>query len=76
MDGVLFSDHSPNPGLLEYGKAIEPVQVLSGTKDKVKIISRYDHNTLDHLKCEWSLVGDNSTKAGGEVKIPKGECAL
>ena len=72
LDGVLFSDHSPNPGLLEYGKAIEPVQVLGGSKDKVKIISRYDHTTLDHLKCTWSLVGDGFKKAGREVKIPGG----
>lgn len=72
MDGVLNSDHTPNPGLIEYAKAIEPVQVLSGTKERVKIISRYDHTTLDHLKCEWSLVGDNFTKSGKEVKIPEG----
>lgn len=72
MDGVLHSDHSPNPGLIEYQKAIEPVQVISGTKDKVKIINRYDHVTLDHLKCEWTLVGDGFRKAGQEVKIPKG----
>ncbi|KAF8850106.1 hypothetical protein BDZ45DRAFT_708505 [Acephala macrosclerotiorum] len=72
LDGVLFSDHTPNPGLIEYGKAIEPVQVLGGSKDKVKIISRYDHTTLDHLKCTWCLVGDGFKKAGKEVKIPEG----
>ncbi|KAG4433632.1 hypothetical protein IFR05_010878 [Cadophora sp. M221] len=71
MDGVLHSDHTPNPGLIEYQKAIEPVQVLGGTKDKVKIINRYDHINLDHLKCEWTLVGDGIKKAGQEVKIPK-----
>lgn len=72
MDGVLFSDHTPNPGLIEYKKAIEPVQVLGGDAKKVKIISRYDHVTLDHLKCEWSLVVDGYKKAGKEVEIPKG----
>ncbi|RDW75471.1 hypothetical protein BP6252_06613 [Coleophoma cylindrospora] len=72
MDGVLFSDHTPNPGLIEYKKAIEPVQVLGGDAKKVKIISRYDHTTLDHLKCEWSLVGAGFKKAGKEVAIPKG----
>ncbi|KAL3421657.1 glycosyl hydrolase family 2 [Phlyctema vagabunda] len=72
MDGVLFSDHTPNPGLLEYKKAIEPVQVLGGDAQKVKIISRYDHTTLDHLKCEWAIVGEGFRKAGKEVNIPKG----
>ncbi|KAG9240423.1 glycosyl hydrolases family 2, TIM barrel domain-containing protein [Calycina marina] len=71
MDGVLFSDHTPNPGLLEYKKAIEPVQVLGGDVKTMKIINRYDHVDLDHLKCEWKLVGDGFTKAGKEVAIPK-----
>ncbi|CZT43377.1 related to beta-galactosidase [Rhynchosporium secalis] len=71
MDGVLHSDHTPNPGLIEYQKAIEPVQVLSGTREKVKIINRYDHITLEHLRCEWALVGDGIKKLGQEVKIPK-----
>jgi beta-galactosidase/beta-glucuronidase len=71
MDGLLFSNHTPTPGLIEYSKAIEPVQVLGGSKDKVKIINRYDFATLDHLKCEWSLVSDGSKKVGKEVKIPK-----
>ncbi len=72
MDGVLFSNHTPNPGLIEYSKAIEPVQVLGGSKQKVKIINRYDHVTLDHLKCEWTLVGDDFRKTGQEVKVPNG----
>lgn len=76
MDGLVFSDHTPTPGLIEYKKAIEPVQVLEGTSEKVKIINRYDHVTLDHLKCEWFLVGDGFRKSGGEVQIPQGmECA-
>jgi beta-galactosidase len=27
MDGLVFSDHSPTPGLLEYRKVIEPVTI-------------------------------------------------
>ncbi|KAK8125119.1 uncharacterized protein PG998_000878 [Apiospora kogelbergensis] len=34
MDGVLFSDHTPNPGLIEYKKALEPVQVVSHAPGK------------------------------------------
>lgn len=72
MDGLLFSDHTPNPGLKEWAKAIEPVQVCGGSKEMVKIINRYDHITLDHLKCHWKLVGDSFVKPGQEVLIPKG----
>jgi beta-galactosidase len=75
MDGLLFSDHTPNPGLIEYRKAIEPVQVLSNKfrDNKVEIINRYDYITLDHLKCEWHIVGDGFTTEVKEVEIPKGK---
>jgi beta-galactosidase len=71
---LLFSDHSPNPGLIEYRKAIEPVQVLSNKfrDNKVEIINRYDYVTLEHLKCMWSIVGDGFGSEPKEVEIPKG----
>ncbi|THV05039.1 beta-galactosidase [Dendrothele bispora CBS 962.96] len=72
MDGALFSDHTPTPGLIEYKKAIEPVQVLGGSEKRVDIINRYDFLSLDHLKCEWHIVGDDFTIVGGDVVIPSG----
>lgn len=72
MDGLLFSNHTPTPGLVEYKKAIEPVQVLAGsTPKKVLIINRYDFLTLDHLICKWRLVGDGFTGSKQEIPIPK-----
>lgn len=73
MDGLLFSNHTPTPGLTEYKKVIEPVEVLeSSTPGKVLAINRYDHITLDHLKCEWFIVGDGYKGDKKEVSIPKG----
>ncbi|KAK6535409.1 Beta-galactosidase (Lactase) [Orbilia ellipsospora] len=73
MDGLLFSNHTPTPGLIEYKKAIEPVQVLeNSTPEKILVINRYDHITLDHLKCEWYVVGDGHKGPRKEVSIPTG----
>jgi beta-galactosidase len=73
MDGLLHSNHTPTPGLIEYKKAIEPVQVLEeSTYDKVIIINRYDFLTLDHLRCEWSVVGDGFMRPREEIVIPAG----
>ncbi|KAK7472565.1 hypothetical protein VKT23_000680 [Stygiomarasmius scandens] len=72
MDGALFSDHTPTPGLIEYKKAIEPVQVLGGSEKRIDIINRHDFLSLDHLKCEWHIVGDGLTIIGGDVQIPSG----
>ena len=81
MDGVLFSDHTPTPGLVEYKKAIEPVQVLGENDGKVRIINRYDLKSLDHLRCEASVIGDGNKKTLGEISMPSDiaphlECAL
>ncbi len=73
MDGLLFSNHTPTPGLTEYKKAIEPVQVLEcSTQTRIVIINRYDFLTLDHLKCECSMVTDGWSSCKREVPIPKG----
>jgi beta-galactosidase len=77
LDGLCFSNHTPTPGLLEYKKAIEPVQTL-GLEDgnKVRIINRYDFVELDHLQCEWWIVADGSEVSGGSVDIPRGRFAV
>ncbi|GAB1315863.1 hypothetical protein MFIFM68171_06073 [Madurella fahalii] len=74
MDGLCLSNHTPGQGLLEYKKAIEPVQTL-GIEDgvKVRIVNRYDFISLDHLECWWSIISDESeeTIGGKRVDIPK-----
>ncbi|KAI0382283.1 glycoside hydrolase family 2 protein [Hypomontagnella monticulosa] len=72
MDGLCSSQHWPGPGLNEYSKAIEPVQVLRVKGNEVTIINRYDFQTLDHLKCYWGLVSDRQQMIGNEIIIPEG----
>ncbi|KAL2020394.1 hypothetical protein VTK56DRAFT_8437 [Thermocarpiscus australiensis] len=74
MDGLCFSNHLPGPGLIEYKKAIEPVQTLGVEDgDKVRIVNRYDFISLDHLRCSWSIVSDEpgDSTAYHDVEIPK-----
>ncbi|KAF4447900.1 beta-galactosidase [Fusarium albosuccineum] len=72
MDGVLFSNHTPTPGLIEHAKAIEPVQTLSLDANKVTIINRYDFIGLEHLRCNWEIVAEGKIVPRGEVEIPTG----
>ncbi|KAF7560158.1 hypothetical protein G7046_g3989 [Stylonectria norvegica] len=74
MDGMLFSSHTPTPGLVEYAKAIEPVQSLSLSGSRITIVNRYDFIGLEHLVCSWTIVSENKTilgSPGGIVEIPK-----
>ncbi|KAH6671123.1 hypothetical protein B0J14DRAFT_595378 [Halenospora varia] len=72
LDGLVSSEHTPTPGLIEYKKAIEPVQAKSCEGHKVVIINRYDIISLDHLKCMAFVVGDGFRRSLGEIAIPMG----
>jgi beta-galactosidase len=76
MDGLVNSDHSPNQGLVEYKKAIEPVQLLESSKTKAKFVNRYDFITLDHLACQYSTATESEGKINsGVLDVPSGVTA-
>lgn len=72
MDGMLDSDHTPNSGLIEYKKALEPVQLVSSAGKSVTIINRYDSATLDRLTCNWTAVSEKGDGSSGSLDIPQG----
>ncbi|KAL2851030.1 glycosyl hydrolases family 2, TIM barrel domain-containing protein [Aspergillus pseudoustus] len=57
MDGMLWSDHTPNPGLAEYKKVIEPVAVegFDRLTGDVTLRSHYFFSDLSHLAGTWSV---------------------
>ncbi|KAG9255786.1 putative beta-galactosidase [Emericellopsis atlantica] len=84
MDGMTWSTHKANPGLVEYKKVIEPVTVTIEGND-LKIRNHYDFIDLSHLEATWHIVSPNAedssqvhplelpTIKGGEtgtVKVP------
>ncbi|KAL2841744.1 glycosyl hydrolases family 2, TIM barrel domain-containing protein [Aspergillus pseudoustus] len=77
MDGLLTSEHQPGPGLLEYRKVVEPVQLVPGEASSsssihsVRIVNRYDFRDLSHLRCTYKIVGDGFHIAGDdEIPLP------
>ncbi|KAJ5215005.1 beta-galactosidase [Penicillium chermesinum] len=74
LDGMVFSDHTPTPGLLEYKKAIEPITV-SRDGQQLEITNHYDFLTLEHLSVSWHLVkqtGNTNPQAWDLPRIPAG----
>lgn len=72
MDGLVFSDHSPSPGLVDYKKAIEPVKV-SLVEGRIVIQNCYDFIDLHHLSCFWSTTDDEGTtlpRGSNEILLP------
>ncbi|KAK9465656.1 glycosyl hydrolases family 2, TIM barrel domain-containing protein [Lipomyces arxii] len=67
MDGLLFSNHTPAPGLNELKKVYEPVltDIVDG---KLKITNMFDFVTLDHLTPTWTVARfTNDINSHGEV---------
>jgi beta-galactosidase len=54
MDGLLYSTHTPTPGLIELKKVIEPVKVaVEG--DELAISNHYNFMGLEHLAATYKL---------------------
>ncbi|KAJ5295053.1 hypothetical protein N7508_009874 [Penicillium antarcticum] len=71
LDGMVYSNHTPTPGLIEYKKAIEPVTVtLQETGRHLKVMNHYDFNTLDHLAVTWHLVRETGSTSPKSLDIP------
>lgn len=74
MDGLLTSEHAVTSNIIEYAKAIEPVQTLSLHRNRIKVVNRHDFLSLDHLTGRWLVVSDGKSLAKGSLLIPEGNC--
>ncbi|GIZ36647.1 hypothetical protein CKM354_000011600 [Cercospora kikuchii] len=73
MDGVLNSDHTPRSALIEYKKAVEPVQIASASFTEVEIINRLDFTTLDQFDVTWTTIDETGKEQQtGNLELPQG----
>lgn len=75
VDGLVFPDREPSPGLLEYKAVIAPirlaVQVESGSRAPLLLVAnRHDHIGTQALRFVWSVDVEGAPVAGGEVPVP------
>jgi beta-galactosidase len=69
MDGMTWTDHSANPGLVEYKKVIEPV-TIARDGDSIVITNHYDFIDLSHLEVTWHLSGPSGNTESKPLDIP------
>jgi beta-galactosidase len=69
IDGLVFPDRTPSPGLPEFAKVFEPVRITPAGSG-IRITSFYDHVSLDHLKFEWVHEVDGVEVAAGVLDVP------
>ncbi|WIV55075.1 glycoside hydrolase family 2 TIM barrel-domain containing protein [Amycolatopsis nalaikhensis] len=69
IDGLVFPDRTPSPGLLEYAKIIEPVRI-SADPDGVRVANHYDFLSTEHLTFSWVLEDEGIPVAQGVLDVP------
>jgi beta-galactosidase len=69
IDGLVFPDRIPSPGLVEYAKVIEPVRLTTG--DSVVLVENR-HNFVDtsFLRFAWTMESDGVATASGVIDVP------
>ena len=72
IDGLLFPDRTPSPGLIEYKKAIEPVVVRARdlAHGRFSLTNRFDFLDLSHLALAWDIEAEGKMIASGRANVP------
>ena len=71
LDGLLFPDRTPSPGLIELKKVLQPVQIEQSGRTTVRITNRYHSIGLNHLRLQWILTADGEVVAQGTMPSPE-----
>ena len=69
INGLIWPDRTPHPGLWEYKKVLEPVRVESVdlAAGEIKITNRYLFSDLSGLDLSWTLSADGEVLQSGEL---------
>ena len=71
IDGLVFPDRTPSPGLLEFKKVVEPVRISVDPRART-IGVRNLHHTRDtgYLRWSWLLEEDGVPLGRGDLAVP------
>lgn len=71
-DGLVFPNRVPSPGLTEYKKVIEPVQIqaIDASVGRFKVRNMYDFLTIDHLAMCWKVEVDGKVIDSDSARLP------
>jgi beta-galactosidase/beta-glucuronidase len=72
IDGLIFPDRIPHPGLTEYKKVLEPVAVTAVDlrRGKLELHNRQDFAGLDAFECRWTVKRDGTVIQEGVLTLP------
>jgi beta-galactosidase len=71
IDGLVFPDRTPSPGLIEYKKAIEPLALaVDAAAGVVTVRNKQDFAGIGAFAFTWALEDDGVQVASGSLAVP------
>ncbi len=72
INGLVFPDGTPSPGLIEHKTVTQPVatEAVNLREGLVRVRNRYDFLALDHLVLTWTLHCEGQTLQRGAQALP------
>jgi len=67
LDGLLFSDRTATPGLVELAKSYAPLEILVDTE--ITVVNKRHGATTADLDFSWTLESDGMAVAGGRLQV-------
>jgi beta-galactosidase/evolved beta-galactosidase subunit alpha len=71
-DGLVFSDRTPSPGLLElkYRQAPVAMEAIDVAAGRFHVVNRHDTLRLDGFSIDWTVLADGIAVAGSRLDAP------
>ncbi len=68
IDGLVFGDRTPSPGLVELKKVFEPVRITRAG-GRIRVENRHVFRDLSYLRFEWVFEEEGVVVASGELRV-------
>ncbi len=72
IDGLLFPDRTPSPGLEELRAVIQPIRTraIDANEGRLEVTNLYDFTSLDGIDAQWTVGSESGTVASGACPLP------
>ncbi|MQM24834.1 glycoside hydrolase family 2 TIM barrel-domain containing protein [Glycomyces albidus] len=71
VDGLVFPDREPSPGLLEFKKVVEPVRIgVDAGSRRITVENLRDFADTGDLEFAWAVEDDGDTEHEGRLDLP------
>src|SRR5699024_5871432 len=72
IDGIVDPDRNPRPGILEFKKLVQPVEMQLISEDcyEMRIKNGYYFTDVSHLQASWQLYENGIQAEFGEFALP------